>query len=82
MTSFDARLRLAGQPGFPLGVEIDLTGDRMVVTAGDRELADWSVREIQVLAKSDGFHIEAEGEEVVLNVSDSTRFADELGLDS
>lgn len=82
MTSFDARLRLVSEPGFPLGVEIDLTGERMVVTAGGKELADWSMREIQILAESDGFHIEAEGEEIVLNVSDDARFAEELGLDS
>lgn len=81
MTSFDARLRLANEPGFPLGVEIDLTGERMVVTAGGKELADWSMREIEILAGSDGFHIEAEGEEVVLNVSDDARFARELGIE-
>jgi hypothetical protein len=80
MTSFHARLRVVGQPGFPLGVDIDLTGDRMVLTVGGGELADWSMEEIEVLPRSDGFHIEAEGEEVVLHVSDAATFARELGL--
>ena len=39
MTSFDARLRMIGQTGFPLVVEVDLTGERMTVTAGESELA-------------------------------------------
>lgn len=80
MTSFDARLRLTNQPGFPLGVEVDLTGERMVVTSGGKEIADWPLDEIRVISRADGFHIEAEGEEVVLNVSDGSSFARELGI--
>lgn len=80
MTSFDARLRLVGSSGLPLGVEIDLNGQRMVVTAADKKLADWPLDQISVLARADGFLIKAEGEEVVINVSDDTRFARELGI--
>lgn len=80
MTSFDARLRLLSQPGLPLAVEIDLTAQHMVVTVGGQKLADWPMDEIGVVARSDGFHIQAEGEEVVLNVSDGISFARELGL--
>jgi hypothetical protein len=78
MTSFDARLRIVGQSGFPLGVVVDLTGDRLIVTAGRDELADWAVADIQIHSLPDGFHIKAEGEEVVINVSDGARFASEI----
>ncbi|MEX0865493.1 MAG: hypothetical protein WD269_11590 [Acidimicrobiia bacterium] len=78
MTSFDARLRVVGQSGFPLGVVVDLSGDRMIVTAGTDELADWAVSDIQVHSLPDGFHIRAEGEEVVINVSDGSLFASEI----
>lgn len=80
MTSFDARLRLISHSTLPLGVEVDLTGERMVVTVGDKELADWSMDEIEILARPDGFYIEAEGEEVVLNVTEAAKFSKELGL--
>ena len=80
MTSFDARLRMIGQQGLPLGVEVDLTGNRMTVTAGANEVADWPLDEIRVLSLPDGFHIKAEGEEVILNVTDKSRFATEVGL--
>lgn len=80
MTSFDGRLRLFNQPGLPLAVEIDLTDQRMMVTIRGETLADWPLDEIQVVPRSDGFHIEAEGEEVVVNVVDRRRFARELGL--
>lgn len=81
MTSFDARLRLLSHPGFPLGVEVDLTDERMVVTAGGSEIGDWALGEIRVFSRPDGFHVQAEGEEMVLNVSDSAGFAHEIGLD-
>lgn len=80
MTSFDARLRLINETGLPLGVEVDLTGERMVVSASGNPIADWSIGEIQVLSRPDGFYIEAEGEELLLNVTDGIRFARELGL--
>jgi len=79
MTSFDARLRVVGQSGLPLGVEVDLTGDRMVVSAAGERLADWVWDEIRISASPDGYHIRAEGEEIVLNVTDRPRFAHELG---
>ena len=80
MTSFDARLRLLGEAGFPLAVEIDLSHEHMTVSAGDDELASWRLRDIHVVSLPDGFHVKAEGEEVILNVTDKNRFAVELGL--
>lgn len=80
MTSFDARLRMSGQTGLPLGVEIDLTGERMVVTAGQSKVANWALRDIKISAHHDGFHIEAEGEEVILKLTDEIRFAKAIGL--
>ena len=79
MTSFDARFRLIGEPGFPLGVEIDLSGDRMVVKVDDAELANWPLADIKVHSRPDGFHISAEGEDIIINVSDGARFAREIG---
>lgn len=82
MTSFDARMRLLGEPGPPLGVEIDLTGDRMRVTAGGSYVANWALHEIAISPQGDGFHIEAEGEDVIINLADRERFATEIGIHS
>lgn len=80
MTSFDARLRLLGQPGLPLGVEVDLTGNRLKVSAGDHSLANWNLNEVRIARFSDGFHVRAEDEVVVISVDDPVGFAIELGL--
>jgi hypothetical protein len=78
MTSFDARFRLVGQPGLPLGVVVDLTGKQMSVIVDGRPLASWSLEDIEVAQNPDGFHIEVEGEEVILNVNEKVRFATEV----
>lgn len=80
MASFDARLRLLGRPGLPLGVEVDLTGDRLRVSTGENPLANWSLDEVHIARFSDGFHIRAEEEVVVLSVDDPLGFAIELGM--
>jgi len=80
MGSFDARLRVIGQTGFPVPVVLDLTDEQLTVTTDSGRLADWNITEIDISTRADGFHVEAEGEEVVLNVSDSARFAVELGV--
>lgn len=80
MSNFEGRLRVEGDGEPDIGVEIDLTGERMRVAAGEIEIADWSLEEIRVAALADGFHVRAEGEEVVLEVEEDGRFAIDLGL--
>ncbi|MFP3915158.1 MAG: hypothetical protein ACLFWM_09805 [Actinomycetota bacterium] len=82
MSTFHGRLRVEGDTGSEIGVAIDLDGERMKVAAGDIEIADWSLDEIRVAALVDGFHVRAEGEEVVLEVEEDGRFAIDLGLKS
>lgn len=78
MGSFDARLRVIGETGFPLPVVVDLTDEQLTVSTDAGPLADWRMSEIDIIARADGFYIEVEGEEVLLNVTDSSRFAVEL----
>ncbi|HJQ76480.1 MAG TPA: hypothetical protein VJ948_04365, partial [Acidimicrobiia bacterium] len=75
MTAYDARLRLDGADEAPIQVVIDLTDDRLTMKSGDVEVADWSRSEIRVSPLLDGFHIRAEGEEIILDVTDEARFA-------
>lgn len=80
MPSFDARLRLPGHSRLPLGVEVDIDHERLTVTAGNRKVAAWPLKKLEVDNRPDGFHITVDGEEIVLSVTDSARFATELGL--
>lgn len=80
MSSFDARLRLPGHSRLPVGVEVDVTSDRVTVSAGNRTVASWARGKLEVESQADGFHIVVDGEEVILNVVESARFADALGV--
>ncbi len=80
MSAYDARLRLDGTDEAPIHVVIDLTDDRIRMTSGDVEVASWARHDIRVNPTLDGFHIRAEGEEVVLDVTDDAQFALDLGI--
>ena len=80
MPAYDAQLRLDWTAEPPINVQLNLTDERITLKSGDVEVADWALDEIRVSPMLDGFHIRAEGEEIVLDVTDDARFALDLGL--
>jgi len=80
MAAYDAHLRILGDDSPPLSVIIDLDDDHFSMRAGDEQIADWTREEVRVSALPDGFHVRAEGEEIVLDVEDEAHFALDLGL--
>jgi hypothetical protein len=80
MGQYEAKLRIEGTEDPPISVVVDLTGERMVVKAGEIEVGDWAREEIRVAALLDGFHVRAEGEEMVLDIRDDAHFAVEMGM--
>lgn len=80
MTAYEARLLIEGEDLDRTPVVVDLTGDKLTMTIGDQEVATWAKEQMRIQALPDGFHIRAEGEAIVLDVTDDARFALELGL--
>jgi hypothetical protein len=80
MSTYEGSLRIPGDDGPPLAVMIDLVDDRLLMSAGDSEIGNWAMSEIRVNALPDGFHLRAEGEEVLLDITDDAQFAVDLGL--
>lgn len=80
MPSFSARLHLPGRTRLPLTVEVDVSDERMRLTAGERLVADWPLAEAEVSVQPDGFHITVDSEEMVLNIADAASFAAVLGV--
>lgn len=79
MSSFDARLRVPGHTKLPVSVVVDISGETLIVTTGDKRLGEWPLTGLHFSAQSDGFHVRLDDQDVVLAVDDSTRFALELG---
>ena len=61
-------------------IQVDLTGERFRLVSGNVELGNWSLDEIVVNAQPDGFHLRAEGEEIILEMPRDAEFALALGL--
>ena len=80
MTAYDAQLQIEGEDTQPLPVVVDLTDNRLTMTVGTEEVAAWNREEMRIAALPDGFHIRAEGEAIILDVTEDARFALELGL--
>jgi len=80
MSTYEAHLQIEGEDAQPIAVIVDLTDDRLHMSIGSEEVADWGREDMRIQAMPDGFHIRAEGEAIILDVSDDARFAVELGL--
>ena len=81
LPTFSARLHMPGRAKLPLGVEIDIQHERMTLTSGDRKVAVLRLEDLDVVSKSDGFHLKVDGEDVVLIVSEPARFAAAVGIE-
>lgn len=79
MSSFTARLHLPGQTKLPLSVEVDVVDERVVLSSGLRQVADWALADIEVAAKPDGLHLKVDHEEIVLKADDAAGLARILG---
>jgi len=80
LTAYDAKLQIVGEDSDRLPVVVDLTDDRITLSIGTQEVADWAREGMRIQALPDGFHIRADGEAVILDVRDEARFAVELGM--
>lgn len=82
MGTYEGSLHIPGEGGPGLGIQVDLTGDRLRITSAGNEIGDWSKEEVRLHADTDGFHLRAEGEEVILDLTKDAHFALDYGLRS
>ena len=80
MESFQGTLRMPGEEGPGLGVTVDLTGDEIGVRTAGADIGRWARGDVRINAMDDGFHLRAEGEEVILEIPDDAPFAIACGL--
>jgi len=81
MPQFKGSLRMAGEAGPGLRVVIDLTDDsHLQIAASQDVIGDWSLDDVGIRAADDGFHLLAEGEEVIIRTDNDPAFAVAVGL--
>jgi hypothetical protein len=81
MNQFNGSLRLPGEVGPGLHVLIDLTDEHhLQITAASDMIGDWPLESVGIRAADDGFHLLAEGDEVVFRTDNDPAFALAVGL--
>lgn len=75
-------VRILGEAESAIHVEIHLEDEELRLVSGHGELGRWSLSDIGVAAKLDGFHLRIEGEELIISTNDDARFALALGIRS
>ena len=77
MSSFSALLKTIGdRKGLP--VTVHLEDDRLSINAGDQALGDWPLSEIHLEPIATGYRMDAEGEQILIELQDSEAFELEL----
>ena len=82
METFDASLRMPGESGPGLHVLVDLTDETIALRANSGDLGYWPRSAVRINALEDGFHLRADGEEVILDITADAQFALACGLTS
>lgn len=77
---FDGELRMLRDRGTRVNVQIDVADERLRLISGDVELGNWPLDQIVVNSQPDGFHLRAEGEEIILEIAQDAEFALAIGL--
>jgi len=81
MQRFNGSLRLPGEVGPGLRVLIDLSDEHhLQISAASDVIGDWPLEEVGIRAADDGFHLQAEGDEVVIRTDNDPAFAVAIGL--
>jgi hypothetical protein len=78
MEEFEGTVRLAGDNGALQAIML-VGGDRLKVSTRQHEIGNWKLTDISSSLRDDECHITAEGEELVVSVSNPKRFAEAIG---
>lgn len=79
MGQFSASLKVPGDAS-SLPATVDIDDGRMRVASGDHEIGNWALVDIDLTPGPEGVHISAEGEELILQFSESAAFEEAAGL--
>lgn len=80
MPRFQGSLQLVGDTSPAVTGEVAVADGSLAVRTGAHELGTWPFGELDIARQTDGFHIGAEGEELVFKADDPIGFATAVGL--
>jgi hypothetical protein len=79
MGQFSASLKVPGDTS-SLPATVDIDDGRLRVASGDHVIGNWALVDIDLTPGPEGVHVSAEGEELILQFSESAAFEEAAGL--
>jgi hypothetical protein len=79
MGQFSASLKVPGDAS-SLPATVDIDDGRLRVASGDHEIGNWALDDIDLTPGPEGVHVSAEGEELILQFSESAAFEAAAGI--
>jgi hypothetical protein len=79
MGQFSASLKVPGDAN-ALPATVDIDDGRLLVASGDHVIGNWALVDINLTPGPEGVHVSAEGEELILQFSESAAFEEAAGL--
>ncbi len=80
MPVFKGSIRVAGSNEAGLEASLAVDEGRLVVRSQKHEIGNWALEDLLVEQRGDAFHIQVEGEELVVAVGDAAGFSEGLGM--
>lgn len=80
MSSYDAKLGLPEQLQLPLPVRVVTTGGSIALYVGETLIAEWPLERVSITREQRGFRIVADGEDLIVDITEPNRFALEVGI--
>jgi hypothetical protein len=80
MSEFTGNLRLARDPTTSVAADVVVEADRIVLNSGTSQIGDWGRQEVDIDVSVDGFRLRADGEDLILDVTDPEGFAAAVGI--
>lgn len=80
MVEFTGNLKLPGERGSGLAVQINLDDGVLDLRSPSTELGNWPLEQVLIHAEPDGFHLRVQGEEAIITTNDDPAFALAVGL--
>ncbi len=80
MSGFNAALKVKGDPK-PLQARLEVEDGRLIISAADQSIGEWNLTDLDIGRTPEGFRVQVEGEELLLEVSDPLAFEEAIGTD-
>jgi len=78
MSGFNAALKVKGDPE-PLQARLEVEDGRLIISAADQRIGEWNLTDLDIGRTPEGFRVQVEGEELLLEVSDPLAFEEAIG---